>query len=145
MISLKMKMTYFCREGKGNTRVNTHRTTTPQYLRFLFHCCNPSIPKILQEFGPDFSGVEGGELEMGAMEENKVENQQDNINNTNKRKDNDDLDLALDALRDCDTDFSKFVQVFSIITMLFNNCCFFRRWGARVGNKILTIIKIALV
>ena len=47
---------------------------------------------------------------MGAIEE-KVENQQDNIN-TNKRKDNDDLDLALDALRDCDTDFSKFVQVF---------------------------------
>ena len=27
-----------------------------------------------------------------------------------KRKDNDDLDLALDALRDCDTDFNKFVQ-----------------------------------
>jgi len=47
---------------------------------------------------------------MGSMEENKAENQQDNINNTNKRKDNDDLDLALDALRDCDTDFSKFVQ-----------------------------------
>ena len=47
---------------------------------------------------------------MGAIEE-KVENQQDNIN-TNKRKDNDDLDLALDALRDCDTDFSKFVQAF---------------------------------
>lgn len=68
---------------------------------------NTPVP---QEFGPDFSGVESGELEMGSMEENKVENQPDNINNTNKRKDNDDLDLALDALRDCDTDFSKFVQ-----------------------------------
>ena len=61
---------------------------------------------------------------MGAIEE-KVENQQDNIN-TNKRKDNDDLDLALDALRDCDTDFSKFVQVLLTrmqmrsITMIFS-------------------------
>ena len=54
---------------------------------------------------------------MGSMEENKVENQQDNINNTNKRKDNDDLDLALDALRDCDTDFSKFVQVLLMTRM----------------------------
>jgi len=66
---------------------------------------NTPVP---QEFGPEFPGVEAGELEMSAIEE-KVENQQDNIN-TNKRKDNDDLDLALDALRDCDTDFSKFVQ-----------------------------------
>ena len=48
---------------------------------------------------------------MGSMEENTAENEHNNINNTNKRKDNDDLDLALDALRDCDTDFSKFVQV----------------------------------
>ena len=77
------------------------------------------MPNVQQEFGPEFSGVEGGELEMGSMEENKAENQQDNINNTNKRKDNDDLDLALDALRDCDTDFSKFVQVLSIIRTLF--------------------------
>jgi len=45
---------------------------------------------------------------MSGMEE-KVEGQGDNITTT-KRKDNDDLDLALDALRDCDTDFSKFVQ-----------------------------------
>ena len=80
---------------------------------------NTLIPNTHQEFGPDFSGVEGGELEMGSMEENKAENQQDNINNTNKRKDNDDLDLALDALRDCDTDFSKFVQVLSMIRMRF--------------------------
>ena len=62
-----------------------------------------------QEFTADFPGVEGGELEMSGMEE-KVEGQGDNITTT-KRKDNDDLDLALDALRDCDTDFSKFVQV----------------------------------
>ena len=62
-----------------------------------------------QEFTADFPGVEGSELEMGGMEE-KVEGQGDNITTT-KRKDNDDLDLALDALRDCDTDFSKFVQV----------------------------------
>ena len=62
-----------------------------------------------QEFTADFPGVEGGELEMSGMEE-KVEGQADNIITT-KRKDNDDLDLALDALRDCDTDFSKFVQV----------------------------------
>lgn len=33
------------------------------------------------------------------------------VPNPKKRnKDNDDLDLALDALRDCDTDFNKFVQ-----------------------------------
>ena len=78
------------------------------------------MPNVQQEFGPEFSGVEGGELEMGSMEENKAENQQDNINNTNKRKDNDDLDLALDALRDCDTDFSKFVQVLSMIRIWFS-------------------------
>ena len=95
------------------------------------------IPNTQQEFGPDFSGVEGGEIEMGSMEENKVENQQDNINNTNKRKDNDDLDLALDALRDCDTDFSKFVQVLLSVRMqTFNMLFSFRRWGAQVGNKI---------
>jgi len=87
------------------------------------------MPNVQQEFGPEFSGVEGGELEMGSMEENKAENQQDNINNTNKRKDNDDLDLALDALRDCDTDFSKFVQ----------------EVGGTSGQWNLTIIKIALV
>jgi len=66
---------------------------------------NTPVP---QEFTADFPGVEGGELEMSGMEE-KVEGQGDNITTT-KRKDNDDLDLALDALRDCDTDFSKFVQ-----------------------------------
>ena len=45
-----------------------------------------------------------GELEMAGMEAKLEPPGQ-------KRKDNDDLDLALDALRDCDTDFSKFVQV----------------------------------
>ena len=74
---------------------------------------------------------------MGAIEE-KVENQQDNIN-TNKRKDNDDLDLALDALRDCDTDFSKFVQVFiddgrDVIQILYQ--LFLRKLAAQAGNKI---------
>ena len=105
------------------------------------------MPNVQQEFGPEFSGVEGGELEMGSMEENKAENQQDNINNTNKRKDNDDLDLALDALRDCDTDFSKFVQVLLTrmqmrsIAMIFS----FQEVGGTSGQWNLTIIKIALV
>ena len=45
-----------------------------------------------------------GELEMAGLEGKMEATGQ-------KRKDNDDLDLALDALRDCDTDFSKFVQV----------------------------------
>ena len=99
------------------------------------------IPNTQQEFGPDFSGVEGGELEMGSMEENKVENQQDNINNTNKRKDNDDLDLALDALRDCDTDFSKFVQVFLSVRMQFKHLICFslsggggHKWAIKFNN-----------
>jgi hypothetical protein len=58
-----------------------------------------------QEFGQDYGGVESNELDMAGMEEEKLERA------GQKRKDNDDLDLALDALRDCDTDFSKFVQV----------------------------------
>jgi len=60
---------------------------------------NTPIP---QELGAEFGGVEG-ELEMAGMEAKLEPPGQ-------KRKDNDDLDLALDALRDCDTDFSKFVQ-----------------------------------
>ena len=78
---------------------------------------------------------------MGSMEENKVENQQDNINNTNKRKDNDDLDLALDALRDCDTDFSKFVQVFLSVRMQFKHLICFslsggggHKWAIKFNN-----------
>ena len=48
----------------------------------------------------------GGELELNSLE-GKLQGGPP----PQKRKDNDDLDLALDALRDCDTDFSKFVQV----------------------------------
>lgn len=49
---------------------------------------------------PDQEFCGGGEGELGTMEEGKQK----------RNKDNDDLDLALDALRDCDTDFNKFVQ-----------------------------------
>jgi len=61
---------------------------------------NTPIP---QEFSQEFPN-DGNDLEnLGPME--------DKLDPPNqKRKDNDDLDLALDALRDCDTDFSKFVQ-----------------------------------
>jgi len=54
---------------------------------------------------PEF-GVEG-DLELGTI----VGEAEEKLGATGqKKKDNDDLDLALDALRDCDTDFNKFVQ-----------------------------------
>ena len=90
-----------------------------------------------QEFTADFPGVEGGELEMSGMEE-KVEGQAENIITT-KRKDNDDLDLALDALRDCDTDFSKFVQVpfWSLCNVsAWFDFLFCRKWEVLAGNKV---------
>lgn len=61
---------------------------------------NTPIP---QEFGQEFNTGDGNDLEIGPLEDKLDQPNQ-------KRKDNDDLDLALDALRDCDTDFSQFVQ-----------------------------------
>ena len=119
----QLLLTYniFFQGGQGqhqSQHSSYNNTPVPQVFISLPQLQLPLMPNVQQEFGPEFSGVEGGDgLEMGSMDENnKGENQQDNINNTNKRKDNDDLDLALDALRDCDTDFSKFVQVFLIST-----------------------------
>ena len=79
------------------------------YLLYLFH----------QEFSQEFPS-DGNDLEIGPMEVKLDPPNQ-------KRKDNDDLDLALDALRDCDTDFSKFVQVIiwysvcSLFRNMYNN------------------------
>ena len=48
-------------------------------------------------------------MELGHLV-NSVEEEIEPVNQKGKEN-NDDLDLALDALRDCDTDFIKFDQV----------------------------------
>jgi len=74
---------------------------TPSGQQQSHHSSYNNTP-IPQEFG-EF-GVEGDDLGMAPIQQKLEQPNQ-------KRKDNnDDLDLALDALRDCDTDFSKFVQ-----------------------------------
>eukprot|EP00092_Neocalanus_flemingeri_P010668 GFUD01011492.1.p1 GENE.GFUD01011492.1~~GFUD01011492.1.p1 ORF type:complete len:1056 (-),score=265.28 GFUD01011492.1:937-4104(-) len=62
---------------------------------------NTPIP---QEFQGD-----NGDMELGHLV-NSVEEEIEPVNQKGKEN-NDDLDLALDALRDCDTDFIKFDQI----------------------------------
>ena len=64
-----------------------------------------------QEYqGPD----EAGEPHLGGIEQLMRDELGNSIVQTaaaGKKTDDDDLGLALDALRDCDNEFSKFVQV----------------------------------
>lgn len=62
---------------------------------------NTPIP---QEFQGD-----NGDLELGHLV-NSVDEEMPPVGQKGKEN-NDDLDLALDALRDCDTDFIKFDQI----------------------------------
>ena len=55
------------------------------------------------------------------------------------KENNDDLDLALDALRDCDTDFIKFDQVCCLISGYIQ--VFLIRFNCRKTEAALSIIE----
>ena len=67
-----------------------------------------TVPNIDCVTFQEFQG-DNGDLELGHLV-NSVEEEIEPVNQKGKEN-NDDLDLALDALRDCDTDFIKFDQV----------------------------------
>lgn len=62
---------------------------------------------------PDYNGTDDQEGQMGIekfMTEELSVAEESQAGTATKKSDDDDLGLALDALRDCDNEFSKFVQ-----------------------------------